>query len=413
MSDLRFETLQVHAGQEPAPGTNARAVPIYQTTSYTFERLRSCRPAVRTPGVRQHLHPNHEPDHRRVREAGWRRSKAGWRQWPRLIRSGRPAPDGVRHHPAGGRSHRFDFSYPLRRHLQPVQGGVPAVRLGRVSFVDGDDPADFEAAIKPTGPRRIYLESIGNPKIQRGRHRRHRRRRPPQRHPAGDRQHLRGRRVPVPAHRARCRYRPAFRHEVDRWPRHLDRWRDRRCRNASTGASGKFPDVHRAGPRLPRSGVHRRVQPRVGASATSLSPSGRGWRACATSGPPCHRSMHSCFIQGLETLSLRVQRHVDNALELARWLEQSSQGVVGELPGSRVSPVPRERQEVPATRVRGGALVRFGGEATSPASASSTTRCSPATSPTSATPRPSSSTLRRPPINSCRARRAGVGRCLG
>ncbi len=37
MSDrYRFETLQVHAGQEPAPGTNARAVPIYQTTSYVF-----------------------------------------------------------------------------------------------------------------------------------------------------------------------------------------------------------------------------------------------------------------------------------------------------------------------------------------------------------------------------------------
>jgi O-acetylhomoserine/O-acetylserine sulfhydrylase len=33
----RFETLQVHAGQDPAPGTNARAVPIYQTTSYTFD----------------------------------------------------------------------------------------------------------------------------------------------------------------------------------------------------------------------------------------------------------------------------------------------------------------------------------------------------------------------------------------
>src|SRR3990170_151049 len=36
-SSYRFETLQVHAGQEPAPGTNARAVPIYQTTSYTFD----------------------------------------------------------------------------------------------------------------------------------------------------------------------------------------------------------------------------------------------------------------------------------------------------------------------------------------------------------------------------------------
>ncbi|SFN91702.1 O-acetylhomoserine sulfhydrylase [Algoriphagus ornithinivorans] len=36
MSTYRFETLQLHAGQEPDPSTNARAVPIYQTTSYTF-----------------------------------------------------------------------------------------------------------------------------------------------------------------------------------------------------------------------------------------------------------------------------------------------------------------------------------------------------------------------------------------
>ncbi|MCY3487278.1 MAG: PLP-dependent transferase, partial [Bacteroidetes bacterium] len=33
---LHFETLQVHAGQEPDPATNARAVPIYATTSYVF-----------------------------------------------------------------------------------------------------------------------------------------------------------------------------------------------------------------------------------------------------------------------------------------------------------------------------------------------------------------------------------------
>ena len=37
MSDYRFETLQVHAGQEsPDPATDARAVPIYATTSYVF-----------------------------------------------------------------------------------------------------------------------------------------------------------------------------------------------------------------------------------------------------------------------------------------------------------------------------------------------------------------------------------------
>ena len=35
--DYRFETLQLHVGQEqPDPATDARAVPIYQTTSYVF-----------------------------------------------------------------------------------------------------------------------------------------------------------------------------------------------------------------------------------------------------------------------------------------------------------------------------------------------------------------------------------------
>ena len=37
MSEHRFETLQLHAGQEPDPATNARAVPIYQTTSFVFD----------------------------------------------------------------------------------------------------------------------------------------------------------------------------------------------------------------------------------------------------------------------------------------------------------------------------------------------------------------------------------------
>ncbi|GAB2600780.1 O-acetylhomoserine aminocarboxypropyltransferase/cysteine synthase family protein [Spirosoma areae] len=36
MSQLHFDTLQLHAGQEPDSATNARAVPIYQTTSFVF-----------------------------------------------------------------------------------------------------------------------------------------------------------------------------------------------------------------------------------------------------------------------------------------------------------------------------------------------------------------------------------------
>ena len=34
--NYKFDTLQVHAGQEPDPVTGARAVPLYQTTSFVF-----------------------------------------------------------------------------------------------------------------------------------------------------------------------------------------------------------------------------------------------------------------------------------------------------------------------------------------------------------------------------------------
>ena len=36
-NQLKFETLQLHAGQEADPTTGSRAVPIYQTTSYVFK----------------------------------------------------------------------------------------------------------------------------------------------------------------------------------------------------------------------------------------------------------------------------------------------------------------------------------------------------------------------------------------
>jgi O-acetylhomoserine/O-acetylserine sulfhydrylase len=44
------------------------------------------------------------------------------------------------------------------------------------------------------------------------------------------------------------------------------------------------------------------------------------------------------FLQGLETLSLRVQRHVENALELAKWLEQHEQVESVNYPGLESSP---------------------------------------------------------------------------
>ncbi len=81
------ETIALHGGQVPDPATRSRAVPIYQTTSYVFAdtedaaQLFALKPEVWAPrlnldlkGLRpdrfqagghgQHLHPDHESDHR-------------------------------------------------------------------------------------------------------------------------------------------------------------------------------------------------------------------------------------------------------------------------------------------------------------------------------------------------------------
>ena len=51
-TNYKFETLQQHAGQVPDPATGARAVPIYQTTSYVFKDTQQAedRFALKDPG---------------------------------------------------------------------------------------------------------------------------------------------------------------------------------------------------------------------------------------------------------------------------------------------------------------------------------------------------------------------------
>ena len=59
MGNYRFETLQLHVGQEqPDPATDSRAVPIYQTTSYVFKNSAHAaahrRPHRRTATAQNH-----------------------------------------------------------------------------------------------------------------------------------------------------------------------------------------------------------------------------------------------------------------------------------------------------------------------------------------------------------------------
>ena len=52
---LGFDTLALHAGQQPDPTTGSRAVPIYQTTSYVFKNSETRRQPIWAEGVREYL----------------------------------------------------------------------------------------------------------------------------------------------------------------------------------------------------------------------------------------------------------------------------------------------------------------------------------------------------------------------
>ena len=65
------------------------------------------------------------------------------------------------------------------------------------------------------------------------------------------------------------------------------------------------------------------------------------------------------FLQGLETLSLRMERHVDNARAVAAFLESHELASNVTYPGLPAQPVPAARREVPAARRGRGVLVRL------------------------------------------------------
>ncbi len=67
------------------------------------------------------------------------------------------------------------------------------------------------------------------------------------------------------------------------------------------------------------------------------------------------------FLQGLETLSLRMERHVGNALAVAEFLDRHDQRQPGHVRGPAGQPLSAAGREVPAARRRCGVLVRLRG----------------------------------------------------
>ena len=157
---LGFETLALHGGQEPDPTTNARAVPIYQTTSYVFNDTDHAANLFGLQGIRQYLHPDHEPDDRCAREADRRARRRRRRARVRLRAGGGDAGDPQ--HRQRRRRDRLDHQ-PLRRHLQPLP--LHAAEAGHQRQLRRAERRTRSPRRSPTRPRRSISETIGNPDL--------------------------------------------------------------------------------------------------------------------------------------------------------------------------------------------------------------------------------------------------------
>lgn len=116
--NYRFETLQLHVGQEQAdPATDSRAVPIYQTTSYVFHNFdhAEARFGLADSGnIYGRLTNSTQGVVRRPHRGPRRRHRGPGRR----VRRGRRGIRGAQHHPVR-RPHRRSQER-VRRHLQPA-----------------------------------------------------------------------------------------------------------------------------------------------------------------------------------------------------------------------------------------------------------------------------------------------------
>ncbi|MCF6270206.1 MAG: O-acetylhomoserine aminocarboxypropyltransferase/cysteine synthase [Melioribacteraceae bacterium] len=161
MSDkYRFETLQLHAGHEPDSTTNSRAVPIYQTTSYTFNDALH---AANLFGLKEFgniytriMNPTTDVFEKRIAalEGGVAAvaTSSGMAAQLLAITTIAEVGDNIisTNLLYGGTFNQFKVTLP---------------RLGiDVKFVDGDNPDDFEKLIDDK-TKALYIETIGNPKL--------------------------------------------------------------------------------------------------------------------------------------------------------------------------------------------------------------------------------------------------------
>jgi O-acetylhomoserine (thiol)-lyase len=317
MSTYHFETLQLHAGQEIDPTTKSRAVPIYQTTSYGFDNASH---AANLFGLREFgniytriMNPTTDVFEKRIAalEGGVAALAVASGQAAQFIALNNILQAGdnfiTTSYLYGGTYNQFKVSFK---------------RLGiEARFADGDDAESFVKLIDKN-TKAIYLETIGNPRLN----------------------------IPDFKKFAELAQEYDLPLIVDNTfgaagylARPLDwganivvesatkwigghgtsiggvivdggnyNWGNGKFPQFTEPAEGyhglKFWDVFGEGNPLGLPNIAFIIRARVEGL--------RDW------GPAISPFNSFLLLQGLETLSLRVQRHADNALALAQWLEQ-------------------------------------------------------------------------------------------
>jgi len=157
---LGFDTLQVHAGQKPDPTTGSRAVPIYQTTSYVFEDADHAANlfALKEPGNIYTRIMNPTTDVLEQRMAALEGGSGAL-----AVASGSAAITYAILNIAGAGDEIVAASTLYGGTYNLFSATLP--RLGiKTIFVDPDDPENFRKAINER-TKALFIETIGNPGI--------------------------------------------------------------------------------------------------------------------------------------------------------------------------------------------------------------------------------------------------------
>jgi len=335
---LKFETLQIHAGQQPDPTTGSRAVPIYQTTSYVFNNAEHGANlfALKEFGniYTRIMNPTTDVFEQRIAalEGGVAAlavssgQAAQFLALTNILESGDNFVSGANLY--GGTFNQFKVSFK---------------RLGiEARFAKDDTPENIEALIDDR-TKAIYVETIGNPSYS-----------------IPDFERISGiaQKYDLPLivdntfGAAGYLFKP-LEHGAHVVVASATKWIG--GHGTSIGGiivdggnynwgNGKFKQFSE-----PSEGYHGLVFSDVfgvggpfGNIQFAIRARVEGLRDYGPALSPFNAFL---LLQGLETLSLRVQRHVDNALEIAKWLETHPQVEKVSYPGLKSHPYHNNAQK--------------------------------------------------------------------